>query len=48
MKKDKIPFDSYEAAQMEIERILNTNFNVCKKVKPCRCYLSSDGFGYLT
>ena len=38
MKKEKIPFDSYEDAEKELHRILDTNYNVCKKTKPSRIY----------
>ena len=41
-KKDeeKRGFDSYEEARQELERIVNTNYNVCKTKKPNRIYLS--------
>lgn len=48
MKKDKIPFDSYEDAEKELHRILDTKYNVCKKTKPSRIYLDKDGKWYLT
>lgn len=49
VKKDKIGFPTREAAMDEIRRILETNFNTCKTVKPCRCYFDKKiGFWYLT
>ena len=35
---NKIAFDSEEAVKIELERILETRFNVCKSTKPCRYY----------
>jgi hypothetical protein len=40
MDADKIGYASYEAAKEELERIINTNYNVCKKKKPVRAYFS--------
>lgn len=36
--KNKIPFNSRKKAMEELNRILNTNFNVCKCIKPSRIY----------
>ena len=49
MKKEKIAFDTYEEAFQELQRIVNTNYNCCKKenVKPCRVYEFSGKY-YLT
>ncbi len=49
MKKEKIAFDTYEEAFEELQRIINTNFNVCKKknIKPSRAYLENGKY-YLT
>jgi hypothetical protein len=38
---DKIGFSTKELAEEELRRIIETNYNVCKKVKPCRVYYSS-------
>jgi hypothetical protein len=43
MIKEKRPFDTYEEAFEELERIVNTKYNPCKKenIKPCRVYLEN-------
>ena len=46
-KKDKISFNSEEEAREELFRIINTNYNTCKAVKPCRIY-QENGLWYLT
>jgi len=38
--ENKIGFATYELAREELERIINTNYNVCKKKKPTRVYFS--------
>ncbi len=38
--EEKIGFETYELAREELERIINTNYNVCKKRKPTRIYYS--------
>ena len=47
--KEKIAFDTYEQAREELERIVNTNYNCCKKEnkKPSRIYSFENKF-YLT
>lgn len=47
--KEKIAFDTYEQAREELERIVNTNYNCCKKenTKPSRIYSFENKF-YLT
>jgi hypothetical protein len=40
MDSEKIGFNSYEEAREELERIINTNYNVCKMKKPSRVYFS--------
>lgn len=49
MRKEKIAFDTYEEAFQELQRIVNTNYNCCKKesIKPCRVYEFSGKY-YLT
>ena len=49
MKKEKIAFDTYEEAFQELQRIVNTNYNTCKKAhtKPSRVYEFKGKF-YLT
>ena len=49
MKKEKIAFDTYEEAFQELQRIVNTNYNCCKKenVKPVQVY-QENGKYYLT
>jgi len=37
---DKRGFESKELADEELRRIIETNYNVCKAVKPCRVYYS--------
>ncbi len=37
---DKRGFESKELADEELRRIIETNYNVCKAVKPCRKYFS--------
>lgn len=47
--KAKISFQNYEEAFRELERIIDTKFNVCKSVKPNRVYEDPrDGLFYLT
>jgi hypothetical protein len=38
--EEKVGFESYELARQELERIVSTSYNVCKKVKPTRIYFS--------
>ena len=47
--KEKIAFETYEQAREELERIVNTNYNCCKKEnrKPNRIYYENNKF-YLT
>ncbi len=47
--KEKIAFDTYEGALEELTRIINTNYNPCKKshIKPSRIYFENDKY-YLT
>lgn len=40
MDTQKRGFETKEEAEEELRRIVNTNYNPCKKVKPCRCYYS--------
>ena len=49
MKKEKIAFNTYEEAFEELTRIVNTNYNTCKKAhtKPSRVYEFKGKF-YLT
>ena len=49
MQREKIAFNTYEEAFEELQRIINTNFNVCKKknIKPSRAY-EENGKYYLT
>lgn len=49
MQRDKIAFDTYEEAFEELQRIINTNYNCCKKenTKPVRVY-EDGGKYYLT
>jgi len=49
VKKDKIAFDTFEEAFEELTRIVNTNYNTCKKAhtKPSRVYEFKEKF-YLT
>ncbi len=49
MQREKIAFNTYEEAFEELQRIINTNFNVCKKknIKPSRAYLENGKY-YLT
>ena len=49
MQREKIAFNTYEEAFEELQRIINTNFNVCKKknIKPSRVYLENGKY-YLT
>jgi hypothetical protein len=37
-KKEKRGFNSEKEVREELERIINTNYNSCKAVKPCRYY----------
>lgn len=46
-KKEKVGFLTEEEAREELFRIINTNYNACKAVKPCRYYFK-DGLWYLT
>lgn len=49
MDTDKRPFPDEESARLELERIVSTNYNVCKKIKPCRIYQNKEsGLWYLT
>ncbi len=43
MRQNKIAFDTYEQAFEELERIVNTRYNPCKKknTKPCRVYFEN-------
>lgn len=47
--KEKIAFETYGQAREELERIVNTNYNCCKKenIKPSRIYSENNKF-YLT
>jgi hypothetical protein len=49
MIREKRPFDTYEEAFEELERIIGTNYNPCKKenIKPCRVYFENGKY-YLT
>lgn len=46
-KKEKRAFNSEKEVREELERIINTNYNTCKAVKPCR-YYQENGLWYLT
>jgi hypothetical protein len=46
-KKEKRGFNSEKEVREELERIINTNYNSCKMIKPCR-YYQENGFWYLT
>lgn len=47
--EDKIGYETRELAEAEIRRIVETNYNTCKKVKPSRCYYSKiTGLYHLT
>jgi hypothetical protein len=37
-KKEKRGFKTQEEANVELRRIVETNYNTCKTVKPCRTY----------
>lgn len=37
-KKEKKGFPTQEEAMVELRRIVETNYNTCKTVKPCRAY----------
>jgi hypothetical protein len=48
-KKEKRGFDTQEEANTELRRIVETNYNTCKTVKPCRAYFDrTTGQWYLT
>lgn len=40
MDSEKRGFETMEEAANELRRIIETNYNPCKKVKPCRAYYS--------
>jgi hypothetical protein len=40
MDTNKRGYNSYEEAFEDLTRIINTNYNVCKKKKPSRVYFS--------
>lgn len=44
---NKRAFNSEKEVREELERIINTNYNTCKAVKPCR-YYEENGLRYLT
>lgn len=47
--KPKISFATYTEAFTELRRIIDTNYNTCKAVKPNRVYLDPrDNLFYLT
>lgn len=49
MEKQKISFSTFEEANTELKRIINTKFNVCKCKKPNRTYQDPrDNLWYLT
>lgn len=46
-KKEKIAFNTFEEASVELNRIIDTNYTSCKTVKPSRIYLENGKY-YLT
>ena len=44
--KEKIAFNTYKQAREELERIVNTNYNCCKKenIKPSRIYMQGNKY----
>ena len=46
-KKEKVAFNTFEEASVELNRIIDTNYSSWKTIKPSRIYLENGKY-YLT